>query len=403
MALDAVMILGGNEHTVPSVQTLKQHGYLLTVVDGSPDAPCFAMADVCGKFDFRDIDSGIELARKENIKAVVPTHDRAVVPAAAISKALGLNGPTLEAAKTATNKQRMREQWLKASLPTPDYKIASTFDEFKEAVTVSGYPAICKPTDDVGGGSRGVMKIDENSNLAEAYRFAISFSDSDEVIVEQFYDGLEHSAEVLMRDGEGVVLMVSDKVKTAPPYRVDLSVVYPTRQNGAQLDSLRSLAVSAAKAVGLTDGVAHVELCSLPDGSQVLFELGLRCGGGVTAHPICALVTGVNQMVEYVEILLGNKTRAITPRSKSAASYQFITAAPGILNKLSGLEESARLPGIRSACITVEPGDTIQPLKTSAQRLGYFIAVGRTNEQALRHGLKALNNLRFEYEETTQR
>ena len=399
MAADAVMILGGNEHTVPSVQTLKQHGCRLTVVDGSRDAACFGIADVCGKFDFRDIDSGIELARKENIKAVVPTHDRAVVPAATISKALGLNGPTVEAAKTATNKQRMREQWFKAGLPSPEFKIARTFDEFKEAVTVGGYPAICKPTDDVGGGSRGVMKIDENSNLAEAYRFAISFSDSDEVIVERFYEGLEHSAEVLMRDGEGVVLMVSDKVKTPPPYRVDLSVVYPARQNGAQLDSLRSLAVSAAKAVGLTDGVAHVELCSLPDGSHVLFELGLRCGGGVTAHPISELVTGVNQMVEYVEILLGNKTRPITPRHKNAASYQFITAPPGIVKSLSGFPEAARLPGIRAACITVKQGETIHPLKTSAQRLGYFVAVGRTNEQALKHGLKAVNNLRFEYED----
>lgn len=400
MALDAVMILGGNEHTLPSVQTLNQHGYLLTVVDGNPDADCFGIANVSGRFDFRDIDSGIELAKKESIKAVVPTHDRAVVPAAAISKALGLNGPTLEAARTATNKLRMREQWRKAGLPSPDFKIARTVDEFKEAVMVSGYPAICKPTDDVGGGSRGVMKIDETSDLAQAYRFATSFSDSDEVIVEQFYEGLEHSAEVLMRDGEGVVLMVSDKVKTPPPYRVDLSVVYPTRQNGAQLDSLRSLAVSAAKAVGLTNGVAHVELCSLPDGSQVLFELGLRCGGGVTAHPICELVTGVNQMVEYVEILLGNKTRPITPRHKSAASYQFITAPPGIIKSLSGFTEAAALPGIRAACITVKQGETIQPLKTSAQRLGYFIAVGGTNEQALKRGLEAVNRLRFEYEDS---
>ena len=393
------MILGGNVYTVPPVQTLKEHGYRLVVVDADNKAPCFEFADVCGKFDFRNVKKGIELAKRENVKAVIPTHDRAVIPAAKISEALRLNASSVEAANIATNKMKMREAWQKASLPSPQFQVAVTVDEFKDALKRIGLPAICKPTDDVGGGSRGVLKIDATTNLMDAYNFATSFSESKEVIVETFYEGLEHSAEVLMRDGEGVVLMISDKVKTAPPYRIDLSVVYPTRLNNDSIDSLSKLAVSAAKAVGLTNGAAHVELCTLPDNSQILFEIGLRCGGGVTAHPLAELVTGVNLMVEYVEILMGNKDRNITPQQKSGASFQFITAKPGRLKKIDGFEQAAALPGISSACLTVKPGDTIQPLKISSQRLGYFVATGNTNEEAYKLGLEARNRLRFIYDD----
>jgi biotin carboxylase len=399
MVKKSVMVLGGNVYTVPSVQTLKEHGYRLVVVDGNPGAPCFRCADACGKFDFRDVDKGIELAKKENILAVVPTHDRAVMPAARISESLGLNGPSPEAAETATNKMKMRAAWQKAGFLSPEFTVARSFEEFKDAVKNRQFPAICKPTDDAGGGSRGVQKIDEKTDLREAYKFATSFTGSGEVIVETFYEGLEHSAEVLMRDGKGEVLMVSDKVKTDPPYRVDLSVVYPTKLKGGLLDSLNRLAVEAAKAVGLTDGAAHVELCTLPDNRQVLFEIGLRCGGGVTAHPVAELVTGVNQMVEYVEILLGRKDRNITPLHRNGVSFQFISAKPGRIKKLDGFEEAAGMPGIASACLTASQGDTIYPLKTASERLGYFVATAKTNEQAYRLGLEAMRRLRFIYDD----
>ena len=393
------MILGGNVYTVPSVKTLKEHGCRLVVVDGNSEADCFEFADVCGRFDFRNVEKGIELAKKENIKAVVPTHDRAVTVAAKISEALRLNGPSVEAAQTATNKVKMRGAWQKAGLPSPQFTTAGTFDEFKDAVRRIGFPAICKPTDDVGGGSRGVQKIHETTDLSDAYNFATSYSESSEVIVETFFEGLEHSAEVLMRNGEGTILMLSDKVKTEPPYRVDLSVVYPTRLNSDLYKSLSDLAINGAKAVGLTDGAAHVELCTLSDNRQVLFEIGLRCGGGVTAHPLAELVTGVNQMVEYVEILLGNKDREIAPKFINGASFQFITSKPGRIKSVEGFSEAASMPGIQSACLTVKPGDTIEALKTSSQRLGYFVATGKSADDAYELGLAANKRLRFIYDE----
>lgn len=397
---ETLLILGGGLQSRPALASLKEHGYRLVVVDGDPDADCFSLADVCGRFDFRDFAKCSKLARKENVKAVIPTHDRAVLPTAQICEARSLIGPSKKAAEIATSKVKMRRAWLEDGLPSPEFAIANSFKEFQAAVARIGLPAICKPTGDVGGGSRGIQKIDENSNLEEAYEFATSFSESDkEVLLETFYEGLEHSVEVFMRNGKAEVLMVSDKVKTPPPYRVDKSVIYPTKLNASRLHSIKNLSAKAVKAVGLVDGAAHLELCTLPDGGNMLFEIGLRCGGGATPHPIAELVTGINQIVEYAEILLGRKERDITPKYSHGASFHFITAQSGVLKSVEGFESASKMPGIISSCLTVGKGDTIYPLKTSSQRLGYFVTAGKNREEALLIGATAEKHLRFIYEE----
>ncbi|GMT42745.1 MAG: hypothetical protein IEMM0002_1156 [bacterium] len=396
---ETLMILGGGVDNEPAMTSLKEHGYRLVLVDGNADAHCFAIADSCGKFDFRDVEKAIELARKENVKAVLPTHDRAVAPAAKISEALSLKGASVKSAETATSKKLMRKIWLAAGLPSPKFEISSTLEDFMKAVKKTGLPAICKPVDDVGGGSRGVMKIDENTNLEQAYRFAASFSESSEIIVESFYKGLEHSVEVLMKNGTSTVLMVSDKIKTAPPYRVDKSVMYPTALNGGALEAVKKIAAEAAGAVGLVDGAAHVELCTLPGGEVVLFEIGLRCGGGATPHPIAEQVTGINQIVEYAEILLGRGGSGIRPIKKGRGmSYHFITSRPGLLKRVEGFCTASRLPGIISSCLTAGEGDTVKELKTSSQRLGFFVACGSNAEEAYERGIEAEKHLHFIYE-----
>jgi biotin carboxylase len=292
----------------------------------------------------------------------------------------------------------MRKAWLDAGLPSPRIELAASEKEFIHAVAKTGFPAICKPTGDVGGGSRGVRKLDADTDLPPAYRFSSSFSDSPEVLVEPFFEGVEHSVEVLMRNGQGVALMVSDKVKSPLPYRVDKSVIYPTVMDGGHAENVRRVSIEAAKAVGLVDGAAHVELCTLPDGSQRLFEIGLRCGGGATPHPIAELVSGVNEIVEYAEILLGNGTRDFSPKYARGAVFHFITARPGTLKSVTGFEKAAAMPGIIDAYLTAKPGDAVRELKTSADRLGYFVSAAPTGPEAYRMALAAERELDFIYE-----
>ncbi|MDH5543642.1 MAG: ATP-grasp domain-containing protein [Nitrospinota bacterium] len=393
-----VMVLGGNLYSEPSVQSLKEAGFRIVLVDGNPDAPCFKHVDARGDFSFRDIERCLELAKAENIGAVLPTHDRAVVPSAQISKQLGLKGPSPEAAVISVSKSKTRQAWSRAQLPSPDFLVVKSFEEFRSGVAKIGFPAICKPTDDVGGGSRGVMKMDSSSSLEEAYGFVTSFGENGEALIEPFYEGFEHSVEILMRDGKGTVLMISDKIQTPPPYRVGKTLIYPSSRSSEILEKIGKTAVESALAVGLTDGAAHVELVSMENGEIILFEIGLRCGGGAIPHPVCTAVTGVNQFVEFARILLG-ESNSFAPELKKHVCWHFITAKPGRLREIEGFETASQGDGIIASGLDVSPGDAINPLKTSRERLGYFVSVGDTGDMAYEAAKRAETKLKFIYED----
>lgn len=393
-----VMVLGANLYTEPSIASLKDYGYRLVIVDGNTNAPGFAHAEVRGIFSFREVEKCIALAKKENVKAVIPTHDMAVVPAATISSELGLIGSSLESAEIATNKRKMREVWNRAGLPSPGFQLADSMESFISAVKKTGFPAICKPTGDVGGGGRGIMKLDETTDLEKSFAFASSFMDVVEILIEPFFEGREHSVEILMKDGKGTVLMVSDKIQTSPPFRVGKSLIFPADQKGETLEKIKGFSIEATLAVGLKNGAAHVELVSMGNGRVILFEIGLRCGGGVIPHPVATVVTGINQFVEYARILLGESDGNFQPKQMHPACWHFITAKSGKLKEIRGFSEASSMDGIVSSGLAVESGDMIETLKTSSQRLGYFVTVGKTNKEAYERALKAEKKLEFVFE-----
>jgi len=393
-----VMLLGGNLYSKPSIVSLKDAGYKITLVDGNPSAPSFSDADFRGDFDFRDVGKGIELAKEKNVKAVLPTHDRAVIPASIISNELGIKGSSIESAKIATSKLLMRQCWKSAGIFSPDFKTASTFGEFVEAVKAVGFPAICKPTGDVGGGSRGIMKIDASSNLEDVYNFATSFDD-EPLLVETFYEGREHSVEMLLLEGECEVLAISDKIQTDPPYRVGKSLVYPSSVSDETINKIKEVAVKAVKAVGIKNGASHLEVISIGEDKVIPIEIGLRCGGGAIPHPVVTAVTGINQFVEYANILAGRIDKIPKADIKSSACWHFINGREGILSDVKGFKEASQMDGIISAGLAVKSGDRVEKLKTSSARLGYFVAVGKNNEEALRLAVKAEQAVKLIYQD----
>jgi biotin carboxylase len=392
------MVLGGNLYSEPSIRSLKSSGYRVVLVDGNPDAPGFAHADAAGVFSFRETEKCLALARKEGVIGLLPTHDMAVVPSAVISEEMSLKGPSVEAARRSVSKHEMRKVWKEYGLHSPDFIAVNSLEDFKGAVRRIGFPAICKPTGDVGGGSRGVMKIDESTNLDETFVFATSYGDNGEVLVEPFYEGREHSVELLLKGGEGSLLMVADKIQTQPPYRVGKSLKYPSSVTQEILGKIEKISISAAKAIGIHDGAAHIELVSLPDGEIILFEIGLRCGGGAIPHPVATAVTGINQFVEFANILTGDSNGVPKPEHQKPACWHFITAEPGKLKSVAGFDEASAMEGIIASGLDIKPGDTIMPLKTSSDRLGYFVSVGDTVEEAYQKALKAESMLKFVYE-----
>lgn len=390
------MILGGSRYYIRSIIAAKELGCEVVVTDRNSQAEGFSHAHYYEVMDITDIEGSLEVAKKYAIDGIVPVNDFGVRTAAVISEELGLVGISPKVAEYATNKAWMRKKWREAGVPSAMFKVAECLEEAYAAVEeLNTWPLVVKPIDSRGGGSRGVSKIDNRSQLTEALEFAQSFYENKSVIIEEFLDGVEHSVETITYNGEPHVLAVSDKVKTPPPFRVDKSVDYPTIFKEEKLRRIHEVAKIAVRALGIKIGPAHIEMCSTPDGPR-LIELGARCGGGGTPDPIVPFLTGIEMFKEVVRIALGESPQQLIPLYTKGCVYRFITPEPGRVRRVTGLEDITKWKNILDCEVLIKEGGDVKAVRTGADRAGFIIAGGETRDEAVALANRAEQHIIFE-------
>ncbi|MCP4152130.1 MAG: ATP-grasp domain-containing protein [bacterium] len=376
-----VLILGASFSYVGSIKAAREMGNLVLVADRNPQAVGFQYADIPLHVDITDIDGCIKAGREHAIDAVVAVNDFGVLTAARVSEALGIPGLPVDVAVIASDKYLMRQAWEKAGVPSIPFVKVTSVKELKKAVQEIGLPAIIKPCDSRGGGCRGVQLIDEATELQEVFDYADSFYQDQCLVVEKFVTGLEHSVEVIVYDGQSHIIAISDKVKSPLPYRVDDTILYPTVETGERLKMLEDAVARSISAIGMKEGIAHVEL-SMTDDGPVLFEIGARCGGGAP-DPLVPFLSGVEEFKEAVRIALGEKPVNFKPLYSRGCVIKFAYPTPGIVQRVSGVENVKNLPGVLSFGVFVKKGDRVGPLKTCSDRAAMVIAGKETREDAL--------------------
>jgi biotin carboxylase len=77
------------------------------------------------------------------------------------------------------------------------------------------------------------------------------------------------------------------------------------------------------------------------------------------------------------------------------ALVRFLVAEPGVVERVEGLEEAAAVPGVLDVLSYRGRGDTIEPLRVGADRVGFVLAVGETRAQAEAAAAEAAGLVRF--------
>lgn len=400
MGSKRILILGGGRYNVPSIQAARDAGFFTLVADRNASAPGLKVADQAFAIDLNDCDSLIRAVNKHGgVNGVVSMAEVGVRATAAISERLGLPSISIEAAAHATSKAAMRRLWHRIGKYTVDFEVVSTqTDAERAAHKLSPFPLILKP-DRSFGGSRGVTRVDTAGEVAHAFHAAQSGGlPGSEVVIERCIEGTEHSAEVLICEGKTSVLCVGRKIKSLPPYRVDISVQYPAPLTAAQQSAIRDMCHQAVSALGLSQGVAHIEFGYTANG-PVLFELGARCGGGHTPQ-IAHHVSGVNEFVEACRMACGMSPRQFAPTRERGADYRFLVFPPGRVNRIVMPDVVGR-EGILDVGVTVQPGDEIRPLRSTAERAGFLVALGETLGDAAEIADRGCREIAIQYSDGT--
>ncbi len=403
MAAKRILILGGGRYNVPSIRAARAAGFFTLVADRNADAPGLQAADCALPIDLNDCEALIRaVAERGGIDGVVSMAEVGVRAAAKISHAFGLPSISEEAAANATSKAAMRRLWQGIGSYSADFEVVTNLAEAQRAVARLGqFPLIFKP-DRSFGGSRGVTRVETSEDVASAFDAAQAggLTGSD-VVIEQCVEGSEHSAEALIWQGKTSLLCIGQKIKSLLPYRVDVSVQYPAQLTAAQETTAADMCNRAVIALGLTQGMAHVEF-GYTDKGPVLFELGARCGGGHTPQ-IAYHVSGVNEFVEACHMACGATPKQFAPTSRKGADYRFLVFAPGVVETITIPETLAHDDHVMDVGVTVQPGDTIRPLRSTSERAGFLVTTGETLPEAVEYADSGCREISIRYADGTLR
>ncbi|WNB92524.1 ATP-grasp domain-containing protein [Bacillus sp. NEB1478] len=321
--------------------------------------------------------------------------------AAKVAKHLGL--PTLDptAATIARNKYLTRVYCEKADVPIPRFKAVRESADLQEIIGDIGFPCILKPVDETS--STDVVKCNDLEELISHFESIKNKAENTrgqsrsnkELLVEEYMVGYEVSIEVLTHHGKHVVIGVTDKFLSAGKHFVEVGHSFPSGLPEKIVKECEKVAVDSLDAIGFNMGASHIEVKVTKEGVK-LIEINARPGGD-KVPTLVELSMGYSIVKDVLKLYL-NETPDLFDKQqvKKGAAIRFITAYPGVIQHLSGIEEVNMLTGIQQFVMSASVGTVVKPLDRNGHRLGHVLVVADSPYEASRIADTAIGQLSIE-------
>ena len=378
------MIIGGGLLQIPVIITAKKMGLQVIVTDYNPNAPGMKDADIPIVMSTRDIEGSVRVAKAQNeltpISAVLTVGTDASMAVAAVANALNLPGIKFEDAEAATNKIKMRMRFKQHGVPSPNFLPVWSLSDAKKAGKILKFPVVIKPSDNMG--ARGVMRIDNLNQISDAFKFSKGASPSGELIMEEFMEGPELSIDAIIYNNDITFTGIADRIIEYPPYFIETGHNMPSNLTRAiQADACEVMKMGI-RALGITTGAAKGDI-KITSKGPMIGELAARLSGGFMSAYTYPLSTGVDLMKAAIEVALGQEPGNLEPVMNRVSIERAIITNPGVVKKITGLEEAFKINGIQEIFLNVKPGDKVIQPRSNVEKAGHIIAVGESLEQAI--------------------
>jgi biotin carboxylase len=382
-----VLIIGASILQLPAIRKAKELGYYVGVADYNPNAIGIQEADEYFNVSTIDVEGVVKVAQNFKPDGIMTlATDMPMRAVAAACETLGLTGISRETALKATDKGEMIKAFETNGVEHPWYYIVSSLPELVTVIDKITYPCIMKPTDNAG--SRGVVLCHSREDLENEYEYSHRESRGGEIIIEEYLQGAEFSVEVMVIEGEPHVLQITDKLTTGAPHFVEMGHSQPTNQNEENREKIRDLACRACKAVGISNGPAHVEMILTKSGPKMV-ELGARMGGDCITTHLVPLSSGIDMVGCTIRLACGEKID-IEPKYNKGAAIRYFDIHNGTIKAIEGIDEAKKMVGVQDISIVHQIGDAIGEIGSSTDRVGFVIAQAETAEEAVRVCEKAI-------------
>ena len=367
-------------------KALREEGYRVILVNSNPATIMTdpEMADAT-YIEPITIETVTKILEKERPDAILPTMGGQTGLNTAMRLAdegvlerldIELIGAQRDVIAKAEDRLQFREAMEVIGLESPRSQVVHTLDEARQAVKMTGLPAIIRPSFTLGGEGGGIAYNTEE--FEKIVGTGLAASPVTEVLVEESVLGWkEYEMEVVRDNADNCIIICS--IENVDPMGIhtgdSITVAPALTLTDKEYQLLRNASISCLREIGVDTGGSNVQFAINPDnGRMVVIEMNPRVSRSsalaskATGFPIAKIAAKL--AVGYTLDELDNDITGVTPASFEPTIDYVVTKIPRFTFE--------KFP------------DTDALLTTSMKSVGEAMSVGRCFTESLQKGLRSM-------------
>jgi len=317
-----VLIANRGEIACRVAKTLRELGLASVAVysDADAEAPHVHLCDeaVClgDVRSYLDMERVVQAARDSGATALHPGYgflsENPALPEACLAAGITFIGPSAKAIRQLGDKRLARQMAESCGVTTiPGAATCDDLAAARRAAERLGFPLLIKAA--LGGGGRGMRRVDDASALAEAYaaaqREAKTAFHVDHVLLEKLLAPVRHIEVQFLGDGNDAVVLGERECSLQRRHQKILEEGPAASISEATRVELHAAALRLVRAANYA-GAGTVEFLVDTKGRAYFLEVNTRLQ---VEHPVTEMLTGVDLVRAQIEIALGGSLPRVPP------------------------------------------------------------------------------------------
>lgn len=299
-----IMLLGGLRYLLPVIEEAHKLGAYVITADYLPDNIAHKYSDEYCNVSIVDKEAVLKAAHELQIDGIL-SHavDPGVVSAAYVAEKMNLPFQcSYEAACILQDKSKFRNFLQENGFNCPHAKGYNNLEDAMKDIEYFEWPVIVKPVDSAG--SKGVTKVENPQDLAQAVNTALASSISKKFIIEDFLEkeGYSVGSESFVVDGKLMYNAFYDQYfddEAVNPYTPSAEI-WPSVMKTHHQHEIKCELQRLIELLGITTGLFNVECRVCKNGKAYLMEVSPRAGGNRLAEILnYAADVNINQAETY--------------------------------------------------------------------------------------------------------
>ena len=331
------LLLGGSHFQVPSVKTARDLGYYVITCDYLPDNPGHKFAHEYHNVSTTDRDAVLSSRNRGRLTELYAMHPTLPHP----PRPMSLNRWDYRAIPTnllkiLAYKDKYRDFLYKKGFHHPRAKSYQSYEEARDEAESFVFPVMVKPVD--SSGSKGVSKISSVEELKSAFYYALGFSRSKRIIIEEFVGKTGYQ---IAGDGfswNGILVFrcfANEHFNSEGNPFVPIGESWPYIMPKRVHDKVHSEIQRLLTLLKMKHGAYNFDIRIDPDENPILMEIGPRNGGNLIPQ-VTRYATGVDMVAYTIKAAMGedcSDLKMVEPRGYWSC-YMIHSKKAGVFQKV---------------------------------------------------------------------